>query len=444
MTDFAHASAAKTASESRNRLQRRMTLAFIFLTLASFIVLEASLPRMGERRLNFPLFFGMFVLMAPALAMGFRTIRQSALPLAVLATWVVYTLWTVMSFYWSIAPGQTILFSAFGVFLIIIAVGAAKYSVEDTVTVFIWATGAICLASWIAFFVAPGYALQEKGIWRLRGVMEHEFRLGYICAASLIFYAVRLSRRMRWGTVTRIPVPLMMLILGTLYATQTRTLLAYTLLCVALVLVLNSRGRTRLLIAAGALACAVAGYFLMPSIVESFSRGEGDATLSGRTFVWEQTLSLAQAKPWEGFGFASFLNPYFDHFWNSYRAPHAHNAWLQAYFETGRIGATLLIASNIFTLIAAIWLAIKSNGYRSYSLFLFIFVTLSSLTGLVFGGKVTTLTGILLLILLQENYALKRDRTSSKARSNSIRQSRISETPPATSRPDRLQATTGG
>ncbi|CAN7417155.1 O-antigen ligase family protein [Phenylobacterium sp. LjRoot219] len=388
--------ASRTRAETRDNV-------FVFVALLAFIVLEVTLPRIGVRRVNIPLAAVILTCTVPSVIIGMQSIRLSAGAFLVATSWVLYFLWCLISFYWSVSSSETILHAAFLLSLLPIAVSASRIDPDITLKWLVRMVAVVCILSWIALFVSPSFALQDKGIWRLKGVMEHEFRLGYLCAIAIIVMAIswlRGGKRVGGGRFW----PLLLLFVATLVATQTRTLLAYTLITVLLAVSIQTRGYARFFAISGAVLLVLGALGLADTIAAMFGRGEGDASLSGRTYVWAKTQQLAALKPWKGYGFASYLNPSFDYAWNNYRPANAHSMWINSYFETGLIGSVLLGFAVVSTFLRAVYSSRVSRGRHTYSSYILIFIALSGLTGLVLGGKLTTLYGVSLILFFQEAY----------------------------------------
>ena len=69
-----------------------------------------------------------------------------------------------------------------------------------------------------------------------------------------------------------------------------------------------------------------------------------DVTLTDRTLIWEGLLKM-HTNPWIGCGFGSFwLTPMGADYGEEWRIPHAHNAYLEMYLQTGMIGVCFLLA----------------------------------------------------------------------------------------------------
>jgi exopolysaccharide production protein ExoQ len=260
------------------------------------------------------------------------------------------------------------------------------------------------LLSWLLAAIAPRFAVASHQItWRLQGIMQHEFRLGLLASCVLIIIAIwrrNLSGESRY-------LPWKYRIIGlvafvTLVATKTRSLLAYTLLCLVIISVTKASIIKRMIIICFAVTAVFVFEYYGDEIISLFSRGKMDYTLTGRTLIWETTLRVANSAFLAGHGFASFTDPYFDRMWHIfYRPSHSHNGWLQTYFETGIIGVVLMTIFRVIA-IALAWRNQKKLLYPSYALFLLLLATMYDMTGLAMGGKISMIYGLVLVFLFQE------------------------------------------
>lgn len=140
-----------------------------------------------------------------------------------------------------------------------------------------------------------------------------------------------------------------------------------------------------------------------------------DAFTAGRTALWRQALANPPARPWLGVGIGNSAHASevlrFDLGGHSHQVKHLHNFLLDAWYETGLLGLSLLIVLISVILIrlawvwqrlssrdrqrAGIWLAASSAlmtagllsfSYTSRQLACYLFVCLANLSGL--GGQV--------------------------------------------------------
>jgi O-antigen ligase len=79
---------------------------------------------------------------------------------------------------------------------------------------------------------------------------------------------------------------------------------------------------------------------LLEAYLDLYTQGRNLETLTGRTYIWTQSLEIAMEKPWFGHGFDSFrwLFPPFDNFqpWQ------AHNEVIQQFFTYGIVGVLVV------------------------------------------------------------------------------------------------------
>jgi O-antigen ligase len=73
-----------------------------------------------------------------------------------------------------------------------------------------------------------------------------------------------------------------------------------------------------------------------------YATGNNVETLTGRTYIWSQTIELFVEKPWFGYGFDSFrwTFPAFADFLPN----HAHNEFFQQLFTYGTVGVVVMIS----------------------------------------------------------------------------------------------------
>ena len=80
---------------------------------------------------------------------------------------------------------------------------------------------------------------------------------------------------------------------------------------------------------------------LLEAYIDLYTQGSNLETLTGRTYIWTQSLEIAAEKPWLGHGFDSFrwLFPLFDDFqpWQ------AQNEVIPQFFAYGVVGVLLVV-----------------------------------------------------------------------------------------------------
>lgn len=87
----------------------------------------------------------------------------------------------------------------------------------------------------------------------------------------------------------------------------------------------------------------VAFWGVLEAYLDLYTQGSNVETLTGRTYIWLQTLKSATERPWFGHGFDSFrwiVPPLGD-----FQPGHAHNDLLQQFFAYGVVGVIVLCGS---------------------------------------------------------------------------------------------------
>ena len=79
---------------------------------------------------------------------------------------------------------------------------------------------------------------------------------------------------------------------------------------------------------------------LLETYLDLYTQGSNLETLTGRTYIWTQSLEIATEKPWFGHGFDSFrwLFPPF----NDFQPWQAHNEVIQQFFTYGIVGVLIV------------------------------------------------------------------------------------------------------
>jgi O-antigen ligase len=264
---------------------------------------------------------------------------------------------------WSILPDVTqrrafalAVTSLFGFYL------AARYSWRELIEL---TAGALLLAavgSLIAAVLYPGMGVDQDvhvGAWE--GLFGHKNQLGgwmvraaHACLCAAIFVP---SRRLFWSGGA-------LLSAGLVAASTSTTALAALVLTVggvAGVGALRTRGAAAvavLWLAAIVVAGVAAAVWLVPDAV--FGLVGKDATLTGRTEIWELLDQRVQERPLLGYGFGAFwadpdygpsavLAQQLD-----WAVPSAHNGWLETMLQLGKVGVAVFAVHFAITSAAAL------------------------------------------------------------------------------------------
>ena len=344
------------------------------------------MPRVGGLRLNLLVFVAlMYVLLLHRFRSVVRNITTLFLwPVAALAA---YCFWAFLSLAWSPVPSESAAQAGLLAGALVLAVSYADIPVVHLAREFARVATFVALISWLLLVIAPNVAVQPDVTWRLNGAMGHEQRLALVVGAAIVLWVALRLNGTRVFKSQALDVFALVLLGATLLATQTRANTVYVLVVVGALVYLRTRPPVKVLLLSVFAAFVVWLTLNFNDVMASLEReGSNTATLTGRTTIWEGALAMVPAHPWEGYGYGSFYSPLTAHFFANYIAPHAHNTWINALFETGIIGVTLL---SMFLLggLAAGHVS-KSNLYAWP---IVLFVCLCGLTGVVFGEKLSTL-----------------------------------------------------
>ena len=79
---------------------------------------------------------------------------------------------------------------------------------------------------------------------------------------------------------------------------------------------------------------------LLEAYLDAYTEGSNLETLTGRTYIWTQSLDIAMERPWLGHGFDSFrwVFPPFE----TFQPWHAHNELIQQLFAYGLVGIVIV------------------------------------------------------------------------------------------------------
>ncbi|MGP6170799.1 O-antigen ligase family protein [Microbacterium sp. A204] len=378
------------------------------------LILEVQGPRFaGGLRLLIAIF-----VVAAALALLARLYRGHD-PFRAIASWpmgafVAYVAWCLISAIWSAVPSETFLQSGLLLLSLLLALSYADMSREVFAIEFIKVAVVLSVVSWAMVPVLPDVAVLPDVTWRLNGPLQHPQRLSLFVGLALILgVALKVSGR-RIFTSRRNSFLAFGILLTTLGATQARANTVFVALVVGAVVFKRAEIWQKILLLAALFATILVVSFNVDVLLAAVDReGSNTLTLTGRTRTWEAASEMIEIHPEMGYGFASFFSPLTEHFFTSgYVTPHAHNTWVNATFETGFIGAGLLTLFLLGSLLSR-----GSSGRANYlSWPAVLFAVMAGLMGIVFGGKVTTMSIIVMIMVGQAAHVRQKDFANAKRR----------------------------
>lgn len=323
--------------------------------------------------------------------------------------YIAYALLTLGSAIWSVAPTRSIIGALPQFALIFLTLWLYRIPEGVAVRVILIFSLIAGVLSLILIPISPNLAFQPSsstGAAELRGVFKHQLRLGaFMMVATGIFTLVYLNNQVRSYLFTKPSHNILafIIIVVVLVLSRTRLYTASGIIALGLTIFLSKKGGRKYLTVVLLTFLAIALAMTFNQILAFLELRGFDTGLTGRTLTWQRTLAIMEYGPQNlGFGFRTFETSNFDYiFTGNYRPDHAHNSFLQAYFETGRVGQLITIGLATIHFFTS-WKSSIENDQYSYSLFLVIFVIIGSLFGLNYAGALSTIFCFMLLILAIE------------------------------------------
>lgn len=400
MTQVATSSAA--SFEARSTGYRNWVLsAFLF----SVIALELQGMSVGTNLGTLFLLSLALLLTADRLLLSRSIVRWELHDTIYLATCAL----SLVSMFWSVAPRATIIgaIPQFAMFAVSLSLWRAPMT--EAIRRILMAALIISVLSLATIAISPSFAFQPSsstGAEELRGVFKHQLRLGaFMAVATSLVVLAYLNGHIRQVLFNNsaLIVAAFLLILLVLFLSRTRLYVATAALALVGTILLSKRG-TRKWISLLVLSAVAVVIALTYNQALLFLELRGfDTGLTGRGLTWYRALNnIPPERQWLGWGFRSFEQSYFDYmFSGSYRPDHAHNSYIQAYFETGRVGMYALFLLIAVQFNAAWQASIRLNRF-SYSMFMVLYVALGSLFGLNYAGAMSTILCLMFLFLAIE------------------------------------------
>lgn len=272
---------------------------------------------------------------------------------------------------WSAAPGAT-LTATFGfVWVQVIGLYLARYTLNDQLRLIASALGITALVCLVIGLIAPEVGVLQgldQGAWK--GIFNSKNLLGrYMVLSALVFLLLAISSmKLRWLMWSGFGLSLFLIMLSTSKSALVLLLTFLPLLLVYTTLRWSYSWIVPFLFisfvtAGGSLA------ILLVSRAETIVNALGkDLTLTGRTELWAALLDKIWERPWLGYGYGGFWHRTQEgesaDIWaiTGWQPPHAHNGYLEILIELGLVG--LLLFALIFLaafLRAVIWVRLTRS-----------------------------------------------------------------------------------
>lgn len=165
-----------------NKLARPERALTIFVLGLFFLVMD--IPRILPFRVEY---LGLFVFLGWVYLFHVRSRSYASVSLGWAERLVLlYLGWCLLSVVWSVSKIDTLYhtFLLLAIFFLARRFGCLTSDFSAALVARLYLV--IALLCWVALIVAPSYALQQKGIWRLQGIVGHEQWLAIMMGTGLI------------------------------------------------------------------------------------------------------------------------------------------------------------------------------------------------------------------------------------------------------------------
>lgn len=297
--------------------------------------------------------------------------------------------YTMSSVFWSFAPEVTLRrtialngTTLFGIYL------SSQYSIKQQLEILAGTFGIIILLSFLFGIALPKYGIMgggHAGAWR--GVYIHKNLLGKnMVLSALVFLLLAVSsNKNRLFLWCGFYCSIILLLLSTSTSSLVNLFIITALFLICQVCRLRFAIMLPLLI-----SILIAGVWINLWLINQADFLLGflgkDATLTGRTELWQLTWQSIQKEYWLGYGYGAFWseeNSEASIIYNilQWIAPHAHNGLLELWVNLGLLGVTIYLLGFSTTFIKAIIQICLNKQWEFYwILLLFSYNILANLT----------------------------------------------------------------
>lgn len=267
-----------------------------------------------------------------------------------------------VSIEWSILPDITFrrtialgFTSLFGLYL------AARFDWRELMGLLAAVFMILAVGSYVSVLVAPGWAIHQdvhpgawKALWYQKNATGQIMGWGTLaCACAALFQP---ARRRLWSLGVLLCAGVLLL------STSKSALLGLMMVAAGLVVVAGFRrggvlGVVTAWLAVVAALGVVAVAALAPELVlEALGK---DATLTGRTDIWDAVMRRVEERPWHGYGYGAFWEDRqgplaFVRHEVDWNVPTAHNGWLELLLSFGWTGVLVFTPHLVLTSVAAL------------------------------------------------------------------------------------------
>jgi O-antigen ligase len=385
---FGHVRAEDEARLTAWKVATLGAAALIFMVYSQFWVF----PLLGEkgdpaasgivRILYLPAYVAALALFALSPRDGLKAAARQ--PFLILLLLIV-----ALSILWSVAPDQTfrrvvgLWFTTLGAIML-----AARHRWSTLAEIFAGCFAALAVIAFLVSLLVPSIGVMHelfpgawRGVWPEKNALGGNMALGFVILASA---AVLNPRRAKiwWGFAG-------LALLLVLLSTSKTSLVALMLGLGGLMFVGMARrnpaaGVATIWLAILGVALGAAVFLFASDLV--FDVLGKDATLTGRTKIWDAAMIQIHQKPWTGYGYGvvwDMKGPWTPLAWiikdAGFTPLHAHNAWIEQWLGMGVFGLAAFGLMYLQTLLLAALAIFRDRGAYLAVPFLLVY-SLMSLT----------------------------------------------------------------
>lgn len=261
---------------------------------------------------------------------------------------VLLLLVTAASWFWSVDPSATVRRFVAVTFTMMGGVAlAARFRWPTLAEVCATAFAILAVLSVLVTLARPQWGLMSeifpgawRGLWLEKNNLGGNMTVGFgFCVAAAALVPAR--RRLWLGFA--------LLCMGLVAVSTSKTalvVLALMIGCLGFVWLVRRGPAAGVamgwIAVVGATLVAAAGLFAADAVFEVLGK---DATLTGRTEIWDGIVRVMEGHAWTGYGYGAIwddLDPYAPLAWithyANFRAGHAHNGWMEIWLNIGLVG----------------------------------------------------------------------------------------------------------